>query len=119
MRPWTRLQGWVTLLAGAYTITSPIVLSTIGEAKVVVAMITLGALVAISSLVSLARPNVSAAVWATTAFGVLLFVAPWMVGYAGLTGPAWTSWLVGVLVVVVSQTVVRPFNRAPRHAFQH
>ena len=63
MRPWTRLQDWVTLLAGAYTITSPIVLSTIGmagEAKVVVAMITLGALVAISSLVSLARPAVSA-----------------------------------------------------------
>jgi hypothetical protein len=42
MRPWTRLQGWVTLLAGAYT-----------------------------------------------------------------------------MVIVVSQTVVRPFNRAPRHAFQH
>jgi hypothetical protein len=122
MRPWTRLQDWGTLLAGAYTITSPIVLSTIGmagEAKVVVAMLTLGALVAISSLVSLARPNVSAAVWATTAFGVLLFVAPWVVGYAGLIGPAWTSWLVGVLVVVVSQTVVRPFNRAPRRAIQH
>jgi hypothetical protein len=122
MRPWTRLQDWVTLLAGAYTITSPIVLSTIGmagEAKVIVAMITLGALVTISSLVSLARPNVDAAVWATTAFGVLLFVAPWVVGYAGLTGPAWTSWLVGVLVVVVSQTVVRPFYRAPRRAIQH
>ena len=122
MRPWSRLQDWVTLLAGAYTITSPIVLSTIGmagEAKVIVAMITLGALVAISSLVSLARPNVSAAVWATTAFGVLLFVAPWVVGYAGLTGPAWASWLVGVLVVVVSQTVVRPFKRALRHAIQH
>ena len=122
MRPGTRLQDWVTLLAGAVTITSPIALSTIGmagEAKVVVAMITLGALVAISSLVSLARPNVSAAVWATTAFGVLLFVAPWVVGYAGLTGPAWASWLVGVLVVVVSRTAVRPFNRVPRHAIQH
>jgi SPW repeat len=121
MRPWTRLQDWITLLAGAYTIISPIVLSTIGmagEAKVVVAMITLGALVAISSLVSLARPAVSAGVWATTGFGVLLFVAPWVVGYAGLTGPAWTSWLVGVLVVVVSQTVLRPFNWGPRRAIQ-
>jgi VIT1/CCC1 family predicted Fe2+/Mn2+ transporter len=58
-------------------------------------------------------------VWATTAFGVLLFVAPWVVGYAGLTGAAWTSWLVGVIVVVVSQAVVRPFNRGPRRAIQH
>ena len=80
---------------------------------------TLGALVAISSLVSLARPDVSAAVWATSAFGVLLFVAPWVVGYAGLTGPAWTSWLVGVLVVVVSQTVVGPFSGHSRRAIQH
>ena len=122
MRPWIRLQDWVALLGGAYTITSPIALSTIGMAgdgKVVVAMITLGALVAISSLVSLARPDVAAAVWATTAFGVLLFVAPWVVGYAGLTGPAWTSWLVGVLVVVVSQTVVGPFSGHSRRAIQH
>jgi hypothetical protein len=122
MRPWIRLQDWVALLGGAYTITSPIALSTIGMAgdgKLVVAMITLGALVAISSLVSLARPDVATAVWATTAFGVLLFVAPWVVGYAGLTGPAWTSWLVGVLVVVVSQTVVGPFSGHSRRAFQH
>ena len=49
MRPWSRLQDWVTLLAGAYTITSPIVLSTIGmagEAKVIMAMITHSAQVA-------------------------------------------------------------------------
>jgi hypothetical protein len=45
MRPWTRLQDWVTLLAGVYAMTSPLVLSTVGmsgEGKVVVAMITLG-----------------------------------------------------------------------------
>jgi hypothetical protein len=82
-------------------------------------MITLGALVAISSLVSLARPHARAAVWATTAFGVLLFVAPWVVGYAGLTGAAWTSWPMGVSVVMVSQTVMRPFNWRPRRAIQH
>jgi SPW repeat len=121
MRPWTRLQDWVTLLAGAYTATSPIVLSTVGmagEGRVVVAMIALGALVAISSIVSLMRPDAIAAEWGTTVSGVLLFVAPWVVGYAGLTGPAWTSWIVGALVVVVSQAVVRAIRRDPRHATQ-
>ncbi len=69
MQPWTRLQDWVTLLAGAYTVTSPVALSTIGmtgEGKVVVAMIALAALMAISSIVSLARPHLIAAEWATT-----------------------------------------------------
>jgi len=122
MRPWTRLQDWVTLLAGVYTATSPLALSTIGmtgDARVVVAMITLGALLVISSIVSLARPNVTATEWATTLLGVLLFVAPWVVGYTGLTGAAWTSWLVGVIVVVVSLTVVRASNRGSRQAIQH
>jgi hypothetical protein len=80
MRPWTRLQDWVTLLAGIYTATSPIVLSTIGM----------------------------------TGDGKV--AAPWVVGYAGLTGAAWTSWLVGALVVVVSLTVVRASGRHPHPA---
>ena len=122
MRPWNRLQDWVTLLAGVYTATSPLALSTIGmtgEGKVVVAMITLGALLVISSIVSLARPNLIAAEWATTLVGVLLFVAPWVVGYTGLTGAAWTSWLVGAVVVGVSLTEVRASNRGTRQAIQH
>jgi len=116
------MQDWVTLLAGVYTATSPIALSTIGmtgEGKVVAAMITLGALLVISSIVSLARPNVTATEWATTLLGVLLFVAPWVVGYTALTGPAWTSWLVGVVVVVVSLTVARASSRSLRQAIQH
>jgi SPW repeat len=122
MRPWTRLQDWVTLLAGVYTATSPLALSTIGmtgDGKVVAAMITLGALLVISSIASLARPNLIATEWATTLLGVLLFIAPWVVGYTGLTGAAWTSWIVGVVVVVVSLTVGRVGDRASRHAIQH
>jgi len=122
MRPWTRLQDWVTLLAGVYTVTSPVALSTIGmtgEGKTVVAMITLGALIALSSIVSLARPSVIVTEWATILFGVLLFIAPWVVGYTGDTGPAWTSWIVGVLVAAVSLTVVRSNHRRARQAMQH
>jgi uncharacterized membrane protein HdeD (DUF308 family) len=122
MRPWTRLQDWVTLLAGVYTATSPLALSTVGmtgDGRVVAVMITLGALLAVSSIVSLARPNVTATEWATILLGVLLFVAPWVVGYTGVTGAAWTSWLVGATVVVVSLTVVRASSRGSRQAIQH
>jgi hypothetical protein len=116
------VQDWVTLLVGVYTATSPLALSTIGmsgEGKVVVTMITLGALLVISSIVSVARPKLIATEWATTLLGGLLFVAPWVVGYTGVTGAAWTSWLVGVIVVVVSLTVVRASNLGSRQAIQH
>jgi hypothetical protein len=58
--------------------------------------------------------------WGTTLLGVLLFVSPWVVGYTEATGAAWTSWLVGVVVVVVSLTVVRASSdRGSRQAIQH
>ena len=77
-------------------------------------------LLAISSIVSLARPNVIAAEWGTILLGVLLFVSPGVVGYTDVTGAAWTSWLVGVVVVVVSLTVVRASSdRGSRQAIQH
>jgi hypothetical protein len=45
---------------------------------------------------------------------------PWVVGYTDVTGAAWTSWLVGVVVVVVSLTVVRASGDwGSRQAIQH
>ena len=118
MRPWTRLQDWGTLLVGLFAALSPIWVSTTGERDAFWALIGLGALLALTALFSLAMPAVVTTEWLTVLFGVLLFVAPWVVGYTGLTGAAWTSWLVGVIVVVVSLTVVRASNRSSRPAIQ-
>jgi hypothetical protein len=40
--------------------------------------------------------------WANLAVGLWLFVAPWVLGYAGLRSAAWNSWTLGVVVVAVS-----------------
>jgi hypothetical protein len=52
-------------------------------------------------------------------FGVLLFVAPWVLGYTELTGASWTSWVVGVVAVILGGTAVPPSLRAHRQAIQH
>ena len=69
MRPWTRLQDYVTLAAGVYAALSPIWVSTTGERGALWALIVLGALVAIASLVSLAMPGVVATEALTVLFG--------------------------------------------------
>ena len=116
MRPWTRLQDWGTLIAGLYAALSPIWVSTTGERDAFWAMIVLGALLAITALFSLALPGVVATEWLTVLFGVLLFVAPWVLTYTDRAAASWTSWVVGVIAVVLggfSVPASNRFNRQP------
>src|SRR5215208_6095472 len=99
MRPWTRLQDWGTLLAGLYAALLPIWVSTTGEHDAFWALIALGALLAVTALFSLALPGVVATEWLTVLFGVLLFVAPWVLTYTDRAGASWTSWVVGAIAV--------------------
>jgi hypothetical protein len=106
MKPWTRLQDFGTLIAGLYAALSPIWVSTTDERGAVWALIVLGALLAVAALVSLAMPGVVATEWLTVLFGVLLFVAPWVLTYTDRTGASWTSWVVGVVAVVLGGSSV-------------
>ncbi len=54
--------------------------------------------------------------YATMLFGVLLlaiitFIAPFVLGFATVTGIAWTAWVLAVLTVVVAATFL--LNRQP------
>lgn len=118
MRAWTRWQDWVTLVAGAYAALSPIWTDTTNEGGATATLITLGVLVVLSSLLGLARPGLVATEWLSAIFGVLLFVAPWVLTYTGAGGASWTSWIVGILGVAMGLTAVPVSNRAHREAIQ-
>jgi hypothetical protein len=80
---------------GLAAVVSPIFwVSTSGDRDGVWALIVLGALLAVTALFSLAMPVVVAAEWFTVLFGVLLFVAPWVLTYTGRTAASWPrgSW---------------------------
>jgi uncharacterized membrane protein HdeD (DUF308 family) len=119
MRPWTRLQDVGVLIAGLYAALSPIWVSTTGERGAFWALIALGALLAIAAIVSLAMPGVVATEWLTVLFGVLLFVAPWVLTYTDRVGASWTSWVVGVVAVVLGGSAIPTSNRVHRQAIQH
>jgi uncharacterized membrane protein HdeD (DUF308 family) len=118
MRPWTRLQDVGVLIAGLYAALSPIWVSTTGERGAFWALIVLGALLALTALFSLAMPGVVATEWLTVLFGVLLFVAPWVLTYTDRTGASWTSWVVGVIAVVLGGLSIPASNRIHRQAIQ-
>jgi hypothetical protein len=112
MKAWSRWQDWVTLVAGLYAALSTIWVD--GASGATPTLIVLGALIVITSLVSLARPGVVATEWILALWGVLLFIAPWVMTYTQGSGASWTSWVVGVVTVVLSLTAV-PASRAAHH----
>ena len=119
MRPGTRLQDTATLIAGVYAALSPIWVSTTGERGAVWALIALGVLLAVAALVSLAMPGVVATEWLTVLFGVLLFIAPWVLTYTDRVGASWTSWVVGAIAVVLGGSAVPASHRVHQQAIQH
>jgi uncharacterized membrane protein HdeD (DUF308 family) len=118
-RPWTRLQDFATLIAGAYAALSPIWVNTTGERDAFWALIALGALLALAALVSLAMPGLVATEALTMLFGVLLFVAPWVLTYTSHDAASWTSWVVGAIAIVLAGSAIPASNRAHRQAIQH
>ena len=96
MKSW---QDGVALVVGLYALLSPLWTST--DTTAMWSLIVLGALIAAASLAPLAGRTMDMMEYAHVAFGVLLFIAPWALGYADLMGAAWTSWIVGVVTVAV------------------
>ena len=119
MRPWARLQDYGALVAGVYAALSPIWVSTTGERGALWALIVLGVLIAATALFSLAMPGMVATEWLTVVFGVLLFVAPWVLTYTDRMGASWTSWVIGVIAVVLGGSALPASNRTHRQAIQH
>ena len=94
---WRRWQDWAALVIGVLVALSPIVVTT--SAAAVWSLIVLGVVIAL--------------------LGVLLFIAPWVLGYSMLGGAAWTSWIGGILAVIVGAAALPSANQEHRLVAQH
>ncbi len=48
--------------------------------------------------------------------GVLLFLAPWVLGFTAFGGASWTAWIAGVLTIVVGAAALPEANAEHRGA---
>ncbi|WP_026360932.1 SPW repeat protein [Amycolatopsis nigrescens] len=98
-RPWTRPHDWAEVVLGVVAVLSPLWMDTDNAAMWT--LIVLGALVALDGLVSLAMPGMVYGEGIQIVLGALMFISPWAMSYTEMTGASWTSWIIGVLTVVV------------------
>jgi len=114
---WTRWHDWSAVVLGAVAALSVLWLDTTNAAMWT--LLVFGALLLVSGLWSLAMPGSVASEYVHIGLGALLFLSPWVLGYADATAAAGMSWVVGALAVAIGAAAVPVATAAHRTASQH
>ncbi|WP_433876014.1 SPW repeat protein [Sinomonas atrocyanea] len=118
MRKWTRWEDYVAGVCGLYAALS--VLWTRQGGASMALMLVFGVLLVVSGALNLSMPGTPWLEYVQCALGVLLFLSPWMGGYADHAGAAWTSWIAGIVAAAVTAAAIRPaINTHHRMRPQH
>ena len=114
MKAWTRWQNWVSLVLGVILFITPWVFGTATNTASSWDAWIIGAIGVILALLALAYVSTAwIPEYLSVALGVLLFISPWVLGFAALGSAAWVAWIIGILFVVVNGWILLQ-TRTPR-----
>ncbi|MBO0790171.1 MAG: SPW repeat protein [Ktedonobacteraceae bacterium] len=114
MKPWTRWQDWTILVLGVLLFISPWVLGFFRHASGSWVAWILGVIGVLLALWALRLPfSHIAPEWITVVLGIVLFICPWVFGFSAVTAAAWTSWIIGILFVIIGGWCILE-SRTPR-----
>jgi uncharacterized membrane protein len=103
---WQRWQDWISVVLGVLLFITPFVFGATAIAPAAWTAYAGGVLLVFVGLWSLASPKNQALEWAEVVIGVLVFIAPFVLGFASLGTLAWSAWIAGVLAVVLAGSVL-------------
>lgn len=118
MKKWTRWEDWVAVGVGLVVVLSAFLMPQMGASMPW--MIGAGALLIASGVVNLAMPGMVAMEYVQLALGAVLFLAPWLGGYADMqSGIAWVCWAGGAIAVIVAALAIRPAMQSHDRTLPH
>jgi hypothetical protein len=117
MKKWTRWEDWVAVAVGVVAAGSTFFMEQAGASMVW--MLVLGVLLIASGLVNLAMPGLVATEYVQLGLGALLFIAPWIGGYADAMALAWICWIGGAVTAIVAALAIRPAMQTHDRAIPH
>jgi hypothetical protein len=119
MKKWTRWEDWVAVVVGLVVAVSAFLMPAVGASMMW--MLLLGVLLIASGIVNLAMPGLVAMEYVQLALGAVLFLAPWLGGFANTMGfgPAWMCWIGGAITVIVAAVAIRPAMHAHDRTLPH
>ena len=118
-------QDWANLVLAIWLFISPWVLNFAGGANAGVGgsatvgadaswnAWVLGAIVFLVALSAIGRMELWQE-WINLVLGVWVFIAPWVLGFAGFGNAAWDHWIVGALVFLISVCILAEMRQGRR-----
>ena len=107
MTAWRRWQDYATMVFGVLLFISPFVLGQTSHQVASVSAYVLGVLLFLSGIAAAANreDRQSLILNAPGIVAVVTFIAPFVLGFTGVTGIAWSAWVLAVATVVVGASL--------------
>ncbi len=96
VRPWTAWQDWVNIALSTYLILAPLWTDNAPAGW----FVTLGILGLAAALWALATSSSNASEWTQIVIGAVVFLSPWLGGFATAAAAAWTAWIIGLGLMI-------------------
>lgn len=106
MTAWRRWQDYVTMGAGVLLFLSPIVFGQTSATVATGSAYVLGILLFVSGIIAAAIREARGFEVVPAILGVVTFASPFVLGFAGVTGVAWASWLLGIVALLASGSLL-------------
>jgi hypothetical protein len=100
MNAWKRWQDWSVVVLGAILFVTPFVFGETAQTTAATSAYILGALVVLAGLLNSAMNRVGGLELIPAVLAVIVFVSPWLFGFASVTALASSAWIIGVLLAV-------------------
>ncbi|MET8796920.1 SPW repeat protein [Nocardia sp. NPDC004568] len=95
------IVGWAAMVLGIATAATPVWLATTAAGTGLT--LGLGALTVVYAMWSLLARNPTKDHWALSVIGLMLFISPWVGGFAA-EGAGWVAWTTGLLLALLAGT---------------
>src|ERR1700682_2135562 len=112
MTAWKRWQGYTAMAAGVLLFISPCVFGETSASVAAGSAYALGVLLFLSGILAAAMPEGRDLELVPAIVGVVTFVSPWVLGFAGVSAIAWTAWVLGIVTVLAAGSLL--FARGTR-----
>jgi SPW repeat len=106
-----RWQDWCNLVLGVWLIAAPFVLGTSADPMSTWNAVAVGVVIGIGAMYALVLPQSVTVEYIIAIVSAWLLVAPFAMGFSGLTTAAWNAWIVGACTLIASLWAV-PTARA-------
>jgi SPW repeat len=108
---WRRWQDWVVVGLGVVMFVTPFAFGETGQSVPAATAYVLGALIALGGLLNVAMRTAGGLEIFPAVLAVILFVSPWTFGFSAVTTLAYSAWIIGILVVLATGSLLATQNR--------